>query len=85
MPLPKLKGGSMKWVSALSTYPSLEAALDDVIGQAQQSLNAPADLAIVFISTSFTSEYPRLLPLLNERLEVAKPLGPHQKLKKNQL
>jgi small ligand-binding sensory domain FIST len=65
----------MKWVSALSTYPSLEAALDDVIGQAQQSLNAPADLAIVFISTSFTSEYPRLLPLLNERLEVAHIIG----------
>ncbi|MGB7414368.1 MAG: FIST N-terminal domain-containing protein [Thermosynechococcaceae cyanobacterium] len=65
----------MKWVSALSTRPSLEAALDDVIGQAQQSLNTPADLAILFISTSFSSEYPRLLPLLQERLNVPHVIG----------
>ncbi len=65
----------MKWVSALSMRPSLEAALDDVIGQAQRSLEAQADLALLFISTSFTSEYPRLLPLLQERLEVPHIIG----------
>ncbi len=65
----------MKWVSALSMRPSLEAALDDVIQQAQQSLNAEANLALLFISTSFTSEYPRLLPLLQERLAVPHIIG----------
>ncbi|MEO0377271.1 MAG: FIST N-terminal domain-containing protein [Cyanobacteria bacterium P01_A01_bin.17] len=65
----------MKWVSALSMRPSLEAALDDVIEQAQKSLEIQADLALLFISTSFTSEYPRLLPLLQERLSVPHIIG----------
>lgn len=65
----------MKWVSALSMRPSLEAAIDEVIGQAQKSLESQADLALLFISTSFTSEYPRLLPLLQERLKVPHLIG----------
>lgn len=65
----------MKWVSALSTQPSLEAAIHDVVDQAQQSLQAPADLGLVFISSAFASEYPRLMPLLKEKLEVAVLIG----------
>jgi len=59
---------SMKWVSALSTRPSLEAAVAEVIEQAQDRLKMSPDLGFVFISTSFASEFPRLLPLLEERL-----------------
>lgn len=59
---------SMKWTSALSTRPSLEAAIDEVVAQAQRSLQVSADLGIVFISAAFASEYPRLMPLLQERL-----------------
>ncbi len=59
---------SMKWVSALSTRPSLEAAISEVVQQAKKSLEVSPDLGLVFISSAFTSEYPRLMPLLREHL-----------------
>jgi small ligand-binding sensory domain FIST len=58
----------MQWASALSTRPFLEAAVAEVVEQAQASLQATADLGIVFIASSFTSEFPRLMPLLREKL-----------------
>jgi small ligand-binding sensory domain FIST len=58
----------MQWVNALSTRPSLEAAIADVVEQAQRLLQAPADLGLVFISSAFASEYSRLMPLLKEKL-----------------
>ncbi|WP_299486345.1 FIST N-terminal domain-containing protein [Acaryochloris sp. IP29b_bin.137] len=65
----------MKWASALSTQPSLEAALDEVIATALQSLDASPDLAILFISTTFASEFPRLQPLLRDKLSVQHFIG----------
>ncbi len=65
----------MQWANALSTRPSLEAAVADVVQQAVSSLTAPADLGLVFISSAFTSEYSRLLPLLAERLSVPVLIG----------
>lgn len=65
----------MKWASALSTRPSLEAAVREVTEQAQRSLQVPADLALVFISSAFASEYSRLLPLLKEYLQVPVLIG----------
>jgi small ligand-binding sensory domain FIST len=60
---------SMQWVSALSTRPSLEAAVSEVVQRAQVALNyAPVNLGVVFISAAFASEYPRLMPLLEEKL-----------------
>jgi small ligand-binding sensory domain FIST len=58
----------MKWTSALSTRPSLEAAVNEVVSTAQTALGQPADLAFVFISNAFASEFSRLLPLMQERL-----------------
>jgi small ligand-binding sensory domain FIST len=65
----------MKWASALSTRPSLEAAVGEVVEQAQQRLQASADLGLVFISSAFASEYSRLMPLLQERLSVPALIG----------
>jgi small ligand-binding sensory domain FIST len=65
----------MKWVSALSTHPSLESALREVVEQAQAELADPADLAIVFISSAFGSEYSRVMPLLDSLLSVNTILG----------
>lgn len=65
----------IQWANALSTRPSLEAAVADVVERASSSLQAPADLGLVFISSAFTSEYPRLLPLLQERLSVPVLIG----------
>ncbi|MBD2091895.1 FIST C-terminal domain-containing protein [Microcoleus sp. FACHB-1515] len=65
----------MKWVSALSTRPSLEGAIAEAVEQAQSRLQDTADLAIVFISSAFTSEFSRLMPLLQEKLAVPTLIG----------
>ena len=70
---PSRTDGQMKWASALSTRPSLEAALGEVVERAQQQLQAPADLGILFVSSTFASEYSRLMPLLQEKLQEKLP------------
>jgi small ligand-binding sensory domain FIST len=65
----------MQWANALSTRPSLEAAITDVVEQAVSSLTEPADLGVVFISSAFASEYSRVLPLLSEKLSVPVMIG----------
>jgi small ligand-binding sensory domain FIST len=65
----------IRWANALSTRPSLEAAVEEVVERAEQSLQASADLALVFISAAFASEYTRLMPLLQERLSVKVLIG----------
>ena len=65
----------MKWVSAISTRPSLETAVKEAIAQAQQALSDTADLGLVFISSAFASEYSRLMPLLQEQLSVPMLVG----------
>ncbi len=65
----------MQWVSALSTRPSLEAAVQEVVQQAQNTLLAPPNLGLVFISSSFASEYSRLMPLLQEHLALPHLIG----------
>jgi len=65
----------MKWVNALSTRPSLETAIAEVVERLEQSLSMPADLGLVFISSAYASEYSRLMPLLQERLSVPVIIG----------
>lgn len=65
----------MQWTTALSTHHSLEAAVTDVVQQAVSSLTAPADLGLIFISSAFTSEFSRVLPLLAEKLAVPVLIG----------
>ncbi|WP_088240779.1 FIST signal transduction protein [Calothrix rhizosoleniae] len=65
----------MHWTNALSTRPSLEAAIADVVEKATSSLEMPANLGLVFISSAFMSEYSRLLPLLAEKLSVPVLIG----------
>ncbi len=59
--------------TALSQEASLEAAVDAVVRQ----LNAPeaADLALVFVSSAYASDLPRLLPLLSQRLRASHWMG----------
>jgi small ligand-binding sensory domain FIST len=56
----------MQWASAMSTRPSLESAVREVVEQLQDQFAAMPDLGLIFISSSFTSEFPRLLPLIQE-------------------
>lgn len=65
----------IQWANALSTCPSLEAAVAEVVERAQKSLTASPDLALVFISSAYASEYSRLMPLLRERLSVPVLIG----------
>ncbi|NEP43193.1 MAG: hypothetical protein F6K25_22450 [Okeania sp. SIO2G4] len=58
----------MQWSNSLSTRPSLEAAVKEVAQKSLESLGTTADLGLVFISSAFTSEYSRLMPLLKEYL-----------------
>ncbi|MEY2983880.1 MAG: hypothetical protein RLZZ568_497 [Cyanobacteriota bacterium] len=66
---------SMQWVNALSTRPSLEAAVDEAIAKIQSQLSGPGDLAIIFLSSSFASDIARLMPLLQEKLAVPNLIG----------
>jgi small ligand-binding sensory domain FIST len=65
----------MQWANALSTRPSLEAAIADVVERATSSLTEKPDLGIVFISSAFTSEFSRVLPLLAELLSIPVLIG----------
>jgi small ligand-binding sensory domain FIST len=65
----------MKWTSALSTRPSLEAAVNEVVSTAQAALGQSADLAFVFISNAFASEFSRLMPLMQDRLGAIPIIG----------
>ena len=65
----------MKWVSAISTSVSLETAIEEVATQITTQLGMQPDLALVFVSVAFASEYARLLPLLQAKLPVAHIVG----------
>jgi small ligand-binding sensory domain FIST len=66
----------MKWASAISTQASLEAAVSEVTQKAMEQLgDDQPDLALVFVSVAFTSEYARLLPLLQAKLGDAQIVG----------
>lgn len=65
----------MQWFNALSTRPSLEAAVTEVVDKINQSFNGSPDLGIVFISSSYASDYPRLVPLILEKLPLPLLIG----------
>lgn len=65
----------IQWANALSTCPSLEAAIAEVVDRVQKSLTATPDLGLVFISSAYASEYSRLMPLLRDQLSVPVLIG----------
>lgn len=65
----------MKWASALSTRPSLEGAVREVVDQLKTQFDGVPDLGVLFISSSFTSEFPRLLPLLQDMWSIPNLVG----------
>lgn len=66
----------MKWVTSLSTKISLEAAVQDLSQQVLAAFGERSlDLGFLFVSTAFASDYPRLLPLLADKLPIKKLVG----------
>jgi small ligand-binding sensory domain FIST len=59
--------------TALARQVSLQAAVDGVVEELAGC--GPADLALVFASTSYASDLPRLLPLLQQKLQASHWLG----------
>jgi small ligand-binding sensory domain FIST len=66
----------MKWVCALSTKVSLEAAVQEVTQQVLAELGeCTLDFGLLFISNTFTSDSPRLMPLLAENIQIKNLIG----------
>lgn len=65
----------MQWTNALSTRPSLEAAVAEVTASIKQSLDGTPHLGIVFISSAYATDYSRLVPLLLEKLPLPVLVG----------
>lgn len=65
----------MEWANAVSACPSLEGAVKEVVEQLQGRLTTAPDLGLVFISSSFTSEFARLLPLLQDLMPMPALVG----------
>jgi len=65
----------IQWVNALSTNPSLEGAISEIVTNINQKMDRTPDIAILFVSSAFASDYPRLLPLLLNRLPLKTLIG----------
>ncbi|EAZ90441.1 FIST signal transduction protein [Crocosphaera chwakensis] len=65
----------MFWTNALSTRPSLEGAVTEVTQTIGNTLSSPADVGIFFISSAYASDYPRLIPLILEKLSLPILIG----------
>ena len=65
----------MEWINALSTNASLEKAIEEVVEQINNQLTGTADLGIIFISSVFASDYPRLMPILLDKLPLSHVIG----------
>ncbi len=70
-----MPGMMMQWSSALSTRASLEAAVNEAVDRAVAGLAGTANLGFIFVAEAFASEYPRIMPLLAERLPNVPILG----------
>lgn len=65
-----------QWFNALSTRPSLEGAIAEVVDRLGGELQGrQGDLGLLFISSAFASDYSRVLPLLLERFSLPVLVG----------
>jgi len=65
----------IQWVNAISNRLSLESAIAEVTERVQQQLSASPDLGFLFISSAYASEYPRLVPLILEKVPMSVLIG----------
>jgi small ligand-binding sensory domain FIST len=65
----------MQWTNALSTRPSLETAITEVVERIQSSLSGNPDLGILFISSAYATDFPRVMPLLLEKFPIPVLIG----------
>ncbi len=61
--------------NALSSLPSLEMAIAELVEKLKANFSGTADLGVLFISSAYASEYPRLMPLLKSQLSIQALIG----------
>ncbi|MCU0535628.1 MAG: FIST C-terminal domain-containing protein [Hydrococcus sp. Prado102] len=71
----KLMSDRMQWTNALSTSPSLETAITEVVERIKPSLSGNPDFGILFISSAYATDFPRVIPLLLEKLSIPVLIG----------
>ncbi len=64
-----------QWVNALSTQFSLETAIKEVTDKIKLSLSQKPDIGIIFVSSVYASEYPRVMRLLLDKLPLPVVIG----------
>src|SRR4051794_2789562 len=63
------KGGSMRWVSALSEAKTLPLALEETIGKIKFALgDQKPDLCLLFVSSEFRAGYESIAPAIQSAL-----------------
>jgi len=65
----------IQWINALSKNASLEKAIDEVVTKIKAKLTTTPHLGIIFISSVFASDYPRLMPILLDKLSLPCVIG----------
>ena len=70
----RTSGASTGCRTGLSTRASLDEAVKDVADQIGQR-SGSADLALVFVSTGYASDFPRLMPMLRSRIKAKHWIG----------
>ncbi len=65
----------IQWTNVLSTCPSLEGALTEISDRVKESIDVTPNLGIIFVSSAYASEYPRVIPLLLEKLPMSVVIG----------
>jgi small ligand-binding sensory domain FIST len=65
----------LQWINALSTRPSLETAIAEVVEKVESKMSGNPDLGIFFISSAYATDFTRVMPLLLEKLTVPVLIG----------
>jgi small ligand-binding sensory domain FIST len=65
----------LQWINALSTRPSLETAIAEVVEKVEQNMSGTPDLGIFFISSAYATDFTRVMPLLLEKLTIPVLIG----------
>lgn len=65
----------MQWINALSTRPSLETAISEVVDRIRQSMSGNPDIGILFVSSAYATDFPRIMPLMLEKLPIPVIIG----------
>ena len=66
----------MKWASAISETTSLDSAIGECVTQIKKQLDdVPPELAVIFVSSHYESEYDQAVEMVREKLGSPRVFG----------